>query len=101
MANVLDPNNWTEGDALRAASEGRPVPDHLKHLFTYSATKGRSRERVAEDLKENRLPDRLKWGKPWYRAGGASTRIAMHGTISSMVPSGIKREKPARRTREV
>ena len=100
MANVLDPNNWTEADALRAASEGRPVPDHLKHLFTFSHV-GRSKERVSEDLKENRLPNRLKWGKPWYRSGGASTRIAMHGTISSQVPSGIKREKPARRTREV
>lgn len=100
MANVLDPKNWTEADAYLAASQGRPVPDHLKHLFTFS-TDHRSKERVAQDLKDNRLPDRLRWGKPWYNKGGASARIHMHGTIDTQVPSGIKREKPARSTRRV
>lgn len=98
MPNVLDPENWTEGDAYRAASQGIPVPAHLKHLFTFSK-EGRSKERVTEDLKENRIPDRLKWGKPWYNAGGATTQIAMHGSINSQVPSGIKRSKPARKNR--
>ncbi len=68
--NMLDKKEWTKLDAIIAASEGIPVPDHVKHYFTYAKTTGRSSKRVKTDLKENKVPSRYNWNKPFYNKGG-------------------------------
>jgi hypothetical protein len=76
MANSLDPENWSKGMTIRMSHGGAALPDHMKNLYVYSASKGRSVERADSDLRENISSRRwLKWNKPHYQKGGTLSCI--------------------------
>lgn len=63
MANSLDPGEMTFGDAvIRYRATGEPFPAHL--LVGCTPVRG------TEKPKKDSLPQKLNWGKPFYRAGG-------------------------------